>query len=277
MSNSLLIYIWDVGHGISIYLQMPSGHHHMIDLGKTNDFSPSQHLSRNYCIKQIDNLIISHPDQDHLGDIPDFVENFGYPRVLTRNTSLPNNIKYGSGEFDYQNIYKKLDNHHIYNCDWRIDPQNPKYNGGVEYLTIANNYIENETMGNDTSLVVFISYFQFLLICPGDIEPLGWDKLYEKNHESINNVVNSSRRRILVAPHHGRKSGYSDNMINTIKPCAVIISDVWGDSETHSNYYNKPKGIYFDNGTTVKYYTTKRGGRIRIEVARDHTDIDQFS
>jgi competence protein ComEC len=63
--SELIATIWDVGHGISIWLQMPNGDNHWIDLGATKDFSPSTHVHNNYKVNKIDYLIISHPDKDH--------------------------------------------------------------------------------------------------------------------------------------------------------------------------------------------------------------------
>lgn len=276
MSNSLLINVWDVGHGLSVYMRMPKNHIHIIDLGNTEDFSPCDHIHIYYHVDKIDHLIISHPDQDHLSDIQNLITNFGNPRVLLRNKTLPDEIAYGSLEFDYQKLYKKLDQNHRFKCDWSINPQNPQFNGGVEILTLANDYSENDITANNTSVVTFVSYFEFLFICPGDIEPKGWDALCSKYYDPINQIINTANQRILVAPHHGRKSGYSDNMMKIIKPHAVIISDIWGDSETHPNYYNNPLGLHFDVGNTEKYYSTKRGGRIRIEISDQFRDVEQY-
>ena len=41
----LLFTLWDVGHGVSIWINMPNGSNHWIDLGRTPEFSPSRHVS----------------------------------------------------------------------------------------------------------------------------------------------------------------------------------------------------------------------------------------
>ena len=89
VSDQLVFTLWDVGHGISIWIQTPSGAHHWIDLGKTPEFSPSEYVGRRYGVTKIDYLIVSHPDQDHLEDLPNFKQTFGDPRLLLRNKTLP--------------------------------------------------------------------------------------------------------------------------------------------------------------------------------------------
>lgn len=95
----LKFIIWDVGHGLCIWIQTPKGHHHWIDCGAAteNDFSPAEHVNSKHGVKAIDYLIISHPDADHLRDLPNLVNKIGSPRTLHRNTTLPPDEKYKSG------------------------------------------------------------------------------------------------------------------------------------------------------------------------------------
>ena len=41
--RELVFTLWDVGHGISIWINTPNGTNHWIDLGRTPEFSPSKH------------------------------------------------------------------------------------------------------------------------------------------------------------------------------------------------------------------------------------------
>ena len=67
----LKFVIWDVGHGLCIWIQTPKGHHHWIDCGAEteNDFSPAEHVNSKHGVKTIDYLIITHPDADHLREL----------------------------------------------------------------------------------------------------------------------------------------------------------------------------------------------------------------
>ena len=64
---------------MSIWINTPNGTNHWIDLGRTPEFSPSEHVERTYHVSDIDYLVISHPDEDHLEDLPQFRETFGNP------------------------------------------------------------------------------------------------------------------------------------------------------------------------------------------------------
>ena len=129
---------------------------------------------------------------------------------------------------------------------------------------------------NNTSIVVMLLYEGVLFVCPGDIEPNGWKELWRINGNSYSNLIARANWRILVAPHHGRKSGYSEEMVEIIRPHVVLISDVWGQSETHPYYRRSPIGITFPDGDTVKYYSTKRSGRVRIQVSESSLIMGQY-
>jgi competence protein ComEC len=260
--SSFRFKLWDVEHGLSMWIQTPNGQNHWIDLGKTESFSPSEHVKAMYGVNSIDHLIISHPDKDHLEDLPNFIVNFGDPIALSRNRKLPEKEKYGSLEYDYQEIYKRLDTSFTKDVTEENDPRRPEVNGGLEYCIRYNRY-SGDNKPNNTSVVIAILYNGLLLFCPGDIEPDGWDILHNNSGADFEELINRASIRVLVAPHHGRKSGYSEHMMDFVNPNLVIISDVWGDSETHPQFREKPLGIS-QNGQTLKYFSTKRNGRVEI-------------
>ncbi len=280
-SQELVFTLWDVGHGISIWIRTPSGQHHWIDLGKTPEFSPSRHV-RQFCgVSYIDYLIISHPDRDHLEDLPNFKWAFGYPRVLYRNTSLPATDMFGTQSSQYQRDYFDFHGRFNYPLPLYADPTNPQVNGGVNY---ALNCLEHGTttdwgtdiQGNNTSVVVMLLYNGVLFVCPGDIEPYGWNKLWARYEGSYGPLIEAASTRLLVAPHHGRRSGYSREMMDAIQPHATFVSDVRGDSETHRSFRSDPIGIQLPDGTIEKYFSTKLGGRIQVVISGAGFFIDQY-
>ena len=287
MANPKLTFtLWDVGHGVSIWINTPNGSNHWIDLGRTPEFSPSEHVGRTYRVADIDYLVISHPDEDHLEDLPQFKATFGDPRALDRNKSLPAADMFGQRAFQYQEDYADLHNRFTGAVPREGSPTNPTCNGGVRYAVRSLDHgtrVNSATLlgsaaiqGNNTSLVVMLLYEGVLFVCPGDIEPLGWRELWRRYASSYRPLIDDARCRFLVAPHHGRKSGYCKEMMDAIQPHATFISDVWGDSETHPAFRGDPLGVQFRSGDTVKYYTTKRAGRAQVAVSATGFSIDQY-
>ena len=287
MSNlNLMFTLWDVGHGVSIWINTPNGANHWIDLGRTPEFSPSEHVARSYRVSNIDYLVISHPDKDHLEDLPQLRLQFGDPRVLHRNKSVPADEMFGRRAFQYQRNFSDLHTRFTASIPYAEDPTNPSCNGGVRYAVHSLNHgihVAGSTLlgsaiidGNNTSIVVMLLYEGVLFVCPGDIEPLGWRELWRRHTASYRTLIDDAHWRFLVAPHHGRKSGYCRDMMDAIQPHATFISDVWGDSETHSAFRTDPLGIQFQSGETTRYYSTKRAGRVQVIVSATELHIDQY-
>ena len=61
--NDFMFTLWDVEHGLSIWIQTPSGQNHCIDVGKNNDtdFSPYVHMRILHNVKMLDYLIRGCP------------------------------------------------------------------------------------------------------------------------------------------------------------------------------------------------------------------------
>ena len=286
VDRKLVFTLWDVGHGVSIWINTPNGTNHWIDLGRTAEFSPSYHVGHAYHVSDVDHLVISHPDKDHLEDLPQFREMFGDPRVLRRNQSLPAANMFGHRTFQYQKEYADLHNRFTAPITHAEDPTNPDCNGGVRYAIHSLDYgtrVDGSTVlgsfvieGNDTSIVIMLLYEGVLFVCPGDIEPLGWRELWRRHEASFRDLIDDAHCRLLVAPHHGRKSGYSKDMMGVVQPHATFISDVWGASETHPAFRSEPLGVLSLSGDIVRYYTTKRAGRVQVVVSATGFNISQY-
>jgi competence protein ComEC len=263
--------LWDVGHGLCVWIQTPNRHNHWIDCGKTDAFSPSEHVKKAHGVNNLDYLIISHPDIDHIGDLPNLVNALGKPRTLSRNKTLPDDEKFQSGTLECQTVFKELDTTYTRSVEWKESPHNPEFNGGVEVKTGYNGFTE-EMKGNNTSIVALYHYGGWLFACPGDIEDAGWRKLWTTKGAEFGPLITKSAWRVLVAPHHGRTSGYSEALMDDIKPHLVIVSDVVGQSETDRRFRENPPGLSIKVAPETeirlwKYLSTKGGGRVRFEIA----------
>lgn len=259
--------LWDVEHGLAIWITTPAGHHHWIDACRTGDFSPSAWVKEQYNVTRLDFLILSHPDADHLNDLTQVVTSLGKPRVLLRNKSLPDSEKFKSGTLDYQKTFSELDATYTAPVPEQENPENPTYNGGVSVKTGYNDYSEACT-GNNTSVVALYLYAGWLFICPGDIEDSGWRELWKAKKTTFEPLVGAASWRVLVAPHHGRESGYSQHMMDCLRPQLALISDVAGQSPTDKSFREKPTGLKL-NGEVKKFLSTKQKGRIRFSIAAD--------
>ncbi len=267
--GELDIRIWEVGAGLCVRIKTPNGQNHIIDAGRSDDFSPAEHIYKYHWNDddELNYLIISHQDSDHVADLPNIRKYLGDPKTLLRNKSVPDDQKYGLLRRLYQKILKFFDEKYTVSTPWETDPSNPANNGGVRIEHKRLDWADAETI-NNSSIVVAYEYKGVVVIFPGDIESDGWDKLISKNPRIFENLLAHSEIVVLVAPHHGRANGYSQNMIDYLKPHLIVISDGFGAGETDPRFRTCALGLII-NGKETKYITTKTKGRKRITIKSD--------
>jgi hypothetical protein len=115
---------------------------------------------------------------------------------------------------------------------------------------------------NNLSAVYFVSYGPFKMLFPGDLERDGWRE-HLRNPLFVQHLRSTT---ILVASHHGRANGFSEEAFQYMKFQAVVISDksiVYSTQETVPDY----RLIVRDDGIRV---TNEQGPRHVLTKRRDH-------
>jgi competence protein ComEC len=190
---------------------------------------------------QLDMLMISHGDNDHIGGAYSIIEQFKIDRVLS---SVP----------------EKLSISHAERCHagqkWLWD--------GVEF-EVLHPSIESDFTGNNASCVLKVSSQHGSVLLTGDIEQAAEKSL-------INNMPEQIKVDILLAPHHGSKTSSSNEFIATIAPEYAVIS------AGYRNRFGFPKqdimSRYEAHG--VKTLVTFMTGEISMKFSAVGLIIEQF-
>jgi len=247
-TNPLEIFFWDVQHGNAIYIRTPNGLNIVIDLGVGSyggeaTFSPLLHLKRMYYVQQLDCVIITHPHKDHIDDIMNFYtlspRSFACPRELLRQDIMPGVRP--DDRYLFEQYFKISDAYPppaplAGNC---LMSQN---NGGVDFKLFPSPLCDKANINNH-SVVTVISYANSKIIIPGDNEPPSWTELLR--NEAF--VAAITKADVLLAPHHGRNSGFCADIFQHFNPYITIISD----------------GAACDNSATDRYSKVSRGWQVR--------------
>lgn len=277
------LIIWDVQHGSAAYLKTPAGKHIVIDLGTGNysngetGFSPLKHLKSKYQIKQLDEVIITHPHTDHIDDIMNF--DSLNPKILTRPKHLTKeDIKKANPSKDQHKVEKYLDINQRYSVPVE-DYENPgiaENNGGVTINTFVPSKCETSNINNH-SIVVLIEYLGVKILVPGDNEAVSWKELLERKDflDAIKNID------VFVASHHGRESGYYSELFKHFSPELVIVSDGTVQETSVTDKYSKnAKGWnVYKRSENEKYaykrqcVTTRNDGTIIVKVGLNQQKV----
>jgi len=280
MNNQVEMVFWDVQHGHATYIKSPNGRHIVIDLGtgqySNNDrtFSPLKHLQYRYGVTQLDYIIITHPHLDHIDDILQF--DSLNPKVLWRPTLISNQeVMKGVRPSDWIKFNKYCEINDKYNMSISSNNYNntddPNNWGGLQ-ITGFNAINCNHNNFNNFSRITIFQYEDIKVVIPGDNESESFEELL-RNNFFLTKIRNAD---ILLAPHHGRESGYNTDFINRVNPKLTIVSDGKKvDTSANSRYSQISSGwtVHKRSGGSEKRYCLSTNNDRHI-VVRFGVDFD---
>lgn len=253
IDNSYYVYFLDVGQGDMSVIKYKN-ECIVIDTGPSNVYKSTYKITDNHIkflhsigVNNIDLLIISHGDNDHIGNANYLVNNF---RVK--------NVSFNSGDYNELEIglIKLLKDKKInYFKDNEI-----KYSNKIKYLYLNTKVYDNE---NDNSSVVYLKIYKYNFLFMGDAS-------IEKEKDILNKY-DISNIDFLKVGHHGSNTSSSKEFINRIKVKYSLIS------VGKNNRYGHPKESVIDTLKSSKIYRTDEDGSIEIKIKSDCYSIETYS
>ena len=278
--GEMRLVVWDVAHGacamLRHYLNGQFGRLAMIDSGSSATWRPSTFIRQNLGLQRLDYLFITNADQDHMSDLRGLEDAGIQIHTLRRNTSYNRHqihaIKARGGPLSPDACW------YVEACETYCTPTQLPFDlnmGGITAKTFRNSYPAFSDT-NNLSLAVFIQFGQFKILFPGDLEKMGWRALLAQPAFR----AELATTEIVVASHHGRESGFCEEVFDHCTPSAVVISDkpiAHATQETVPDY----RRVVRDQGVLVRttgkmrhVLTTRRDGTISFFVGPNGYDIE---
>lgn len=215
LKKSLKISVIDVGHGDSILITTPKNSHVLIDTGDKyyqngKSFDNGEKVVVPYLlkkgIKNVELLILTHMDSDHIGGMESIVkmlnvEEFGIS-INSTEKSKYEEIKELSEKYGAKIRYMQRGDRFI------IDD--------VKFNVLMPEKSEEISNENNDSIVLLVEYKGKKALFMGDLEVEGEEKLIDYG-ENLN--VN-----ILKLGHHGSITSSSEEFILATRPEIALIS-----------------------------------------------------
>ena len=266
----------DIGLGTSTFIKTDNNLNIIFDCGQNNETGKNAFDELNG--ESLNYLILTHPHKDHIEAL--ISKNYAKPEQITKNNSIPKNliekqISNANNDYDEKIFrkYKELNDTYCHDVDQSISYLNPDNNGNVEMIFfIPPNIVSDEL--NDYSIAAYLSYEGYKILLMGDNTLDNIDKLLEDQEfkAKIKNVD------VLLAPHHGRESCYSQELMEHVNPKITIISDKpEDDNESASNKYSaNSRGMTIDINGKSKFrscITTRNDGDITVTIDNNNLSI----
>ena len=213
-AQTLSVAVMDVGQGLSVVVVAPDGTSMVFDAGRSGERIETTVIPylEELGVSEIDYLVVSHPDQDHIGGMPRLldnmpVRNFVDPSIPTTNQTYGHTL---------ERVIEK-----------GIDPILARAGGtldlgeGVqaEVLWPQEPFIEEagETATNENSTVIKITFGDVSFLLTGDIEKEAEAALVE---QLSNDELQSD---VLVVSHHGSNSSSTAEFLDSVSPSVAVI------------------------------------------------------
>ncbi|GAB4391332.1 MAG: DNA internalization-related competence protein ComEC/Rec2 [Gammaproteobacteria bacterium] len=198
VKGDVSLTVLDVGQGLASVIQ--TQHHALIfDTGPRYGqyFDAGHWLVLPYLqfmrIKQVDKLIVSHNDQDHLGGAQALLTEIPVQQILQSQPTLTNSIACHIGQ------------------SWRWDNVSFK----IISPTTTSRVSAMTNQKNNRSCVLVVSVGNTSMLLPGDIE-------YQAEQQLIAEKMQPTT--ILVAPHHGSRTSSSARWVKQLHPSYVVFA-----------------------------------------------------
>jgi competence protein ComEC len=277
--GELRVHVLDVGQGDSILIISPDGKSALIDAGANGKGQIALEAMARYGVKQLDYLIVSNAQVDHVGGCDEVLRGIKVLKVIdadiappvrvvdedapqqtntrSRPQQLPQELPTVVSYRDFRNAvketgaaYEKAEPNKVYDLGagarlTLLAPTQPLFtkeqmrSGGGHEL-------------NANSVVVRLDYGDFSMLLPGEAEAQTEQRLISKNA--------NLQAKILKVAHHGSKYATSEEFIKSAGPEVAIIST------NFNNRYGHPSQVVLDRlrAAKVNIYRADLQGEITI-------------
>ena len=224
---------------------------------KNHPVNPITYL-RKFGVKRIFRFILTHPDMDHLDGIEDLFSCFSVlnfwdtsnNKVMDESTSWG---KYKQTDWNfYQTIRKKESSPktlHLYTgSEGKYFNENEDGTSGADGLYIlaptkdlialAN---KSKNYNDGSYVILYRTGNNKKIIFAGDSAENTWKYIIE-NHESIVSDID-----VLIAPHHGRKSGGDEEYLDTLNPKLTIFGNARSEHLDYNSWNNRNLNFITNN------------------------------
>lgn len=252
---NLHFYMLDVGQGDALYFRTSHGQDVLVDGGQGKDVLAELGRSMPFYDRDIDLVIATHPDKDHIGGLINVLEKYNVGRFMM--TGINDDSK------DYAQLKELIDEKEI---PVTVAQKGQKINFGddlgVDIIAPENMNGKSMENINDSSIVGLLRFKDFEILLTGDAELAEWEDI-------LSALPNNKKIEILKISHHGSKNGTTEKILAGIKPELALISVGKGNSYGHPHR----EVLSVLEKFRVKVLRTDEKGTIEIVSDGDHYQI----
>lgn len=222
LRSELIVAFLDVGQGDATLLTFNDGSRMLIDCGKDARVLEALGRHMTFFEKNIDYLVLTHPDFDHYGGCIDVLARYSVGTIISTSSTKPHAAfaVYLESVINEQSRVVTIDH-----------PQNIEIASSTVSFLFPHLPVDELDLqlsdSNNQSIIAKVVYGEHSLLLPGDAEKEGEEALLALYGTSTLDVT------ILKAGHHGSSGSTSDIFLAVTSPEHVIFSAGRNNSYGH--------------------------------------------
>lgn len=208
---------------------------------KMHPVNPIEYF-RNNQIDEIFRFVLTHPDMDHMDGIKELFDNFDVQNFWdTENTKeISSSNKWGQYNKDDWDFYQEI----------RKSESEPKVlhllsnsigeyysDDGLNILAPTQELVDEANRCKDYNDCSYVILFKTMngkkIIFSGDSGEKTWNYILGNFEEDVKNID------ILVAPHHGRKTGGNDEYLDILNPKLTLFGNSKSEYLDYQSWLNR--------------------------------------
>ncbi|OAT74573.1 ComEC/Rec2 family competence protein [Parageobacillus thermoglucosidasius] len=253
-TKNMYVHFINVGQGDSIYIKAPNGEDIIIDGGNKDGSDVVAYLKKQK-VKDIELMIATHPDADHIGGLDEVLKAFPVKNVYAPKVSHTSQA--------YKDFLTAVKNKKLTIKTAQANVTLPIKGVTAKFVGPVKTYSKSDT--NDWSAVLRLAYGKNAFLFTGDAE--------FKAESDMIKAKQPLKADVLKVGHHGAKTSTSTAFLNAVKPKYAVIS-VGKNSYGHPTkevlnrlkaakvtvYRTDQKGtiVFTSNGSTLSVKTERR-------------------
>ncbi len=208
-AQNLEFVFFDVGQGDAVLINTPNNRHILVDTGPPGRYSPARTAIVTYFrdngIKNLDALVLTHPDSDHIGGTIDILKAVKVQTV------------YHNGTEDNSKIYKAINGFLGENGHRTAVLRDKNILIPDEDLVITAIKSDNTDMkdDNEDSIILYLVYKDFSALLMADCLAGALNKVSETVKAPVD---------LLKVGHHGSEGSVSEEFLGYTTPEVTVIS-----------------------------------------------------
>lgn len=238
----LCVVFLDVGQGDAIFVQSPAGVQLLVDTGRDQSVLRGLGDVMDFGDREIDHLLLTHPDADHIGGAVDILERFLVSQVIrTENESDTELWKATERQIEAEEAKVTMARR----------GQVFDLGGGVKLEILFPDIDPTEMESNTASIVARLIYGDTAFMLTGDSPKSIEEYLVLVEGEHLKSDV-------LKAGHHGSRTSTAELFLAEVDPKYAVVSA--GADNSYGHPHVEVTDLLFNYG--VETYSTAESGNV---------------